>query len=1211
MPSNAPSRTVLLRASEVNAALGHENLGFLSEGYGFAPSVAPVSQMPPSHRAWDEVVEQLPTLFRTLRLRQAVDSLPVLSGRQESFPDRFLLRASGILSMLAHSYVRVRTDPPRALPPSIQKPWEEVSRRLGRSAPFLSYIDLIIYNWRLRDPGLPDLMRLENLELMIPTVGTQDEEVLYLTQVEMLAQGAPIVSAATRAQDAIIAQDVTALERELLRIIERLQHVGEVSFQKVDPNPRSASFLEPVAFAKTVAPFAVPINDGVPGPSGASFPILHLMDVFLGRNRYESLIGEETLQIRAWYPQHWLDFLEAVSKVSLRDFVADTGDSHLQEVFQALVDAYAGDKGFLGLHRLKVYGYLESAFRLGRSVTIGGFEGTLRDRIWRAAHSELGTTRDERYPGLPTYTSWGVPISDLSDDEIKGVRPTPIRTVRFDVGNSGLQCRPGDRLGVLAENSPELIDKTLRSLRASGEETIRLDQNWALAVRDRYGIGDVASLLLGRLLSYGKLRPVQRDIAKALYAITASSRLKQIINARSEDQWELWDLLDMLYESGFDTRQLWKAEPWEAESICKIVPPEGYRPYSIASSVVSGSGGPRNGERRIDLTVARLEYQTPDGPTSPSATRYGTASNYLHRIMNTTSEHDRPVRVPLQVTPAPRFQLPADHSQPIVMFAGGAGIGPFHGFIQERLRHRRSGENWLFFGTRSPDEFLSRELIESAVRQHALQVRVAFSRADLEARFVRGGHDGRFEFIPGNRRRIDSLIEESENSAALWKLIQRRQEGGGEACFYVCGQAGFATSVMESLMRVIQHHCVGENDDDRSTRAKEIFYQLVADRRYMQDVFSTYSGAYHLERRTYNASDIVLHNSEENGYWFVIGGRVYDMTEFLHIHPGGDQIIRNNIGIDASQAYQSVRHHRSSEVEAMLAMYEIGTIRRLDFKLKWGVRVSGNGLTYVSLEDAFREWVRYLYLISEMENTLATDYSFMRIVTTLGESPEMLTPLKIQAVVETHSRFVTGYLDGLVGEDLRHLWSTTTGLCSATEDIRRLGIEVEQIAANDAHPPVPQHNEHCETADPLHHRTYDAADLRHFQALFPKDLVQFHEFLSLVVFLRVGFYHMHAAQVLLNMAAENRHLMLYFEGAFEYSAAEFAHGENQEGERQQGGQSHARIDREHKRESVDVVKRRVDEVEYAGAEHHAHGRDIVDDPRHQVAGALGVIVGQG
>ncbi|MDQ3548313.1 MAG: hypothetical protein M3439_05765, partial [Chloroflexota bacterium] len=644
-----PSRQVLSRATILNRELGHENLGFLSEEHGFLPSQPPLLELPSSHRAWDEMVPRMPELHRTLQLRSAFDAMPMLSASEDALADHYLCRASALLSFFAHAYYRVQTTPPQAIPACIAQPWKEVSRRLDRPAPFMSYIDLIVYNWQLRDPARPDPMRVENLDLLIPSVGNQEERIFHLTQVELVAQGAPLVGMAVRAQEAVARGDSTGLKRELLAVLERLQELTEVSCLKVDPNPYSATFVDQAVWAKTVAPFALPISEGVQGSAGSSSPIFPLLDDFLGRSQYDSTLGQESAHLRRWFPRHWQEFFGAIGQVSVRDFVERSGDRRLQGLFQAVVDGYAGEKGFLGVHRLKAYGFLRIAFKAGRTVTIGAFGDRFKEQAWDRINAELDETRLERYAGLSLYRPVGTPITQAltADGGSKGeAAPSEITLLRLDSSGTGIQYRVGDRCGILVENSADLVDRTLRALRANGEEMIRLDRAWLDALRTRYAREPEPLLPLALLLSFGTIRPVSREVAKALATLTASSKLQAIINARAEDQWELLDLLDLLHEGGFETRRLWKAAPWEPESICKIVPPQPFRLYSISSAMEPAA---IDGTSALDLTVARLRYQTQDAPTSRSEWRDGTASTFVSRAAAGQIESRTDRKIPLQI----------------------------------------------------------------------------------------------------------------------------------------------------------------------------------------------------------------------------------------------------------------------------------------------------------------------------------------------------------------------------------------------------------------------------------------------------------------------------------------------------------------------------------------------------------------------------------
>jgi cytochrome b involved in lipid metabolism len=417
--TTAPARAILDRAEATNRSLGHENLGFLSAAHGFMPSLRPRERLPQAFEAWDFAAAALPELHASLELRSVFDRLPTLAAEAEHLPDAALLRAAHVLAMLAHAYYYVETRPPDALPAAITAPWARVRERLGRRAPVLSYIDLIVYNFRLIDPAAPDPFRVENMRLLTPTVDTREEHVFYLTQTEILARAAPIVGAVVRAQESVIADDPTSLAVELRLLLSALEAMRR-SLRKIDPRAASPTHVDPVIWAKTVAPFAVPMVAGAQGPSGTSSPIFSLLDTFLERRRHETTLGREIRDLRQWYPLFWRDLLEAVRQVSVSAYVAARNERETTDLHAAVTDAYAGDDGFLGAHRRKVYGYLEIAFKVGRSVTIGGFAGRFHDRTWNQVDAELEASRRER----PGTTAAQTDVSFTRRSPVAGSAPT-------------------------------------------------------------------------------------------------------------------------------------------------------------------------------------------------------------------------------------------------------------------------------------------------------------------------------------------------------------------------------------------------------------------------------------------------------------------------------------------------------------------------------------------------------------------------------------------------------------------------------------------------------------------------------------------------------------------------------------------------------------------------------------------------------------------
>ena len=69
--------------------------------------------------------------------------------------------------------------------------------------------------------------------------------------------------------------------------------------------------------------------------------------------------------------------------------------------------------------------------------------------------------------------------------------------------------------------------------------------------------------------------------------------------------------------------------------------------------------------------------------------------------------------------------------------------------------------------------------------------------------------------------------------------------------------------------------------------------------------------------------EVALHCYPQDA-WMVIYDKVYDVTEFLHEHPGGFDIMNEYIGYDASLAFRSVGH--SEDAVTMLEDYLIGEL---------------------------------------------------------------------------------------------------------------------------------------------------------------------------------------------------------------------------------------------------------------------------------------------
>lgn len=73
----------------------------------------------------------------------------------------------------------------------------------------------------------------------------------------------------------------------------------------------------------------------------------------------------------------------------------------------------------------------------------------------------------------------------------------------------------------------------------------------------------------------------------------------------------------------------------------------------------------------------------------------------------------------------------------------------------------------------------------------------------------------------------------------------------------------------------------------------------------------------------YTLHDVCQH-CHQNDCWIVIHNRVYDVTSFLDKHPGGEEILWEHAGRDATLAFMGTGHTR--EAVGLLQQYCIGIL---------------------------------------------------------------------------------------------------------------------------------------------------------------------------------------------------------------------------------------------------------------------------------------------
>ena len=397
------------------------------------------------------------------------------------------------------------------------------------------------------------------------------------------------------------------------------------------------------------------------------------------------------------------------------------------------------------------------------------------------------------------------------------------RHIVFDLGDSGLQYKAGDALGVIPRCPPELAEDVLASCGFSGDEEVdthlgpcglrqalteryeihRISKKWieGLGPRLSSGAADIEIRIVHRQRTSSRDGSVlidwngsgaEDDVPVGYVEIGSASDPAETLWAEltgdskaMEDYIWSRDYIDGLADFGhigFTPQQL-------VDDMDRLKP----RLYSIASSPDFEPG-------MVHLTVAIVRYNHHDRD------RAGLCTGFMadHCEVGETD-------IGVFMSPTRSFVLPEDRSTDIIMVGPGTGIAPFRAFLQQRQMEGDSGRNWLFFGDWTEEgEYLYRDEME-AWRESGLINRhdLAWSRAGPEKVYVQ------------------HLME--QHGEEIWNWID---DG---AYFYVCGDKNYMARDVHSTLIGICSEYGGMSEEE----AKEFVESglMKTEKRYLRDVY--------------------------------------------------------------------------------------------------------------------------------------------------------------------------------------------------------------------------------------------------------------------------------------------------------------------------------------------------------------------------------------
>lgn len=348
------------------------------------------------------------------------------------------------------------------------------------------------------------------------------------------------------------------------------------------------------------------------------------------------------------------------------------------------------------------------------------------------------------------------------------------RHIELSLQGSGLSYVPGDALGVIPSNDPELVASLINEMEWDEEAVVTVSkQDETLPLKEALTTYFEITLLTKKILQQAAVFTENEELQK-LVLVENANQLKEYCYGR--------DLLDMLRDFG-----PWKASAQEIVSLLRKMTP---RLYSIASSITANPD-------EVHLTIGTVRY------TAHGRDRKGVCSVLCAERVQ---EGDT---LPVFVQANKHFYLPESQDKDIIMVGPGTGIAPFRSFIQERAVNKATGRSWLFFGDQhAASDFLYQSELEKYQQDGVLtRLDTAFSRDTAQKIYVQ-----------------HKMLEHSKE---LFEWIEKG------AYFYVCGDKGhMAKDVNEALITVIEKEGAMARD-----AAEAYLKDMQKQGRYQRDVY--------------------------------------------------------------------------------------------------------------------------------------------------------------------------------------------------------------------------------------------------------------------------------------------------------------------------------------------------------------------------------------
>ena len=271
----------------------------------------------------------------------------------------------------------------------------------------------------------------------------------------------------------------------------------------------------------------------------------------------------------------------------------------------------------------------------------------------------------------------------------------------------------------------------------------------------------------------------------------------------------------------------------------------------------------------------------------------------------------------------------------------------------------------MFF-TRSRAYFHYQEDLLQACVNKRLKLFVKFSREDIQVDMERTLESRSINFFITKEREghiqdfFGGMLTSTRKFGNFYRMKTQTPH------VYICGSTEFAKAAYESLKNVFYQNLPGSSSE-REVGATHHLAKLFSTGTLKLEVYTNTSVTSPTEEGI-RVSELAQKNDPTEQCWMAIDNKVYDLTDFHNIHPGGQMILQAYYGLDATESFVKV-HQNRLDIDAFKDMYYIGRLHLPTFKEK----EVGTKEDPVELGTLYQRWVSALYLSVEMENTHLLD----------------------------------------------------------------------------------------------------------------------------------------------------------------------------------------------------------------------------------------------